>query len=106
MHDHLNGLPTEQIDTTVDKRTDYVPQWDTEEEAAAEFDRRIKACGLFEHTFSEVRGYYIAHRPNREDKDARIDRVLIPGSRLRDAGWGMTIGIEIKKSGADYGRSV
>lgn len=103
--DHLNGHPSEMIDRTI-AETSRVPQWSTEEEAAAEFDKRIELCGLFERSFKEVRGYYLAHRPNREEKDARIDRVLIPGSKLRDAGWNMTIGIEIKKSGADYGRAV
>lgn len=105
MRDHINGLPTERIDRTVEQVA-HVPQWETEQEAADEFDRRIEACGLFERSFKEVRGYYLAHRPNREEKDARIDRVLIPGGKLRDAGWGMTIGVEIKKSGADYGHAV
>lgn len=80
--------------------------WSTEEESAAEFDLRIERSGLFERSFKEVRGYYLAHRPGREEKNARIDRVLIPGAKLRDAGWTMTIGVEIKKSDCDFGRAV
>jgi hypothetical protein len=80
--------------------------WETEAEAAAAFDERIERCGLFERSFKEVRGYYLTHR---EEKTARIDRILIPGAKLRDAGWSKTIGIEIKRSNlesAEFGRAI
>jgi hypothetical protein len=80
--------------------------WSTEEESAREFDERIAECGLFERVFTEVRGFYLAHRPGRRQQDARIDRILIPGARLRELGWMMTIGVEIKKSGCDFGGAV
>ena len=80
--------------------------WQTEDAAAAEFDARIARSGLFERTYQEVEGQYLARRPGRESKDARIDRVLVPGKRLRDAGWTMTIGVEIKRSGADIGPAI
>lgn len=78
--------------------------WTDEVAAAAEFDRRIEACGLFERVFREVDGFYMAHRPNRQGKDARIDRILLPGRKLREAGWSRVIGVEIKRSGEKIGR--
>jgi len=78
--------------------------WPSEEASAAEFDRRIESCGLFERVFREVRGYYLSPRPNRQTKDARIDRFLIPGRQLREAGWARDIGVEIKRSGEKIGR--
>jgi hypothetical protein len=78
--------------------------WQDEVASAAEFDRRVEACGLFERVFSEVHGFYMAHRPNRQGKDARIDRVLLPGRKLRDAGWSRVIGVELKRSGEKIGR--
>ena len=98
--------------------------FETEDESAAEFDRRIGVPepmvgnepkhgerihipgGLFEYMYREVRGYYLTHRPHREEKTARIDRILIPGQRLRAAGWTTTIGVELKKSEADFGAAV
>ena len=86
-----------------------VESWPTERESAAEFDRRIDICmknGIFERSFKEVRGFYLAHRPGREKKDARIDRILIPGAALKERGWTMAIGVELKKSGCDFGAAV
>jgi hypothetical protein len=80
-------------------------QWATEEEAAAAFDERIERCGLFTMR-KEVRGFYLTHRPNREEKDARIDRILVPGDQLKSLGWTMTVGVEIKKSECDFGAAV
>lgn len=77
--------------------------WTTEEESAAEFDRRIAACGLFSRVFNEVRGYYLAFRPNRRQQDARIDRILMPGPKLIAAGWTRTIGVELKRSDEKIG---
>lgn len=87
----------------IDRSRPSFGEWNNEDEAAAEFDRRIEACGLFERVFKEVRGYYLTYRPNRERKDARIDRVLLPGRLLRDAGWTRVIGVEIKRSGEKIG---
>lgn len=78
-------------------------EWATEEESAAEFDRRVEASGLFERVFKEVSGYYLTYRPNRRGRDARIDRILLPGKRLRDAGWSRVIGVELKRSGEKLG---
>lgn len=80
--------------------------WETESESAAEFDRRIERCGLFARMFPEVDGHYMAYRPNRNGRNARIDRVLLPGKRLIDAGWTATIGVEIKRSGEKIGPSL
>lgn len=98
----------------------WIPRHETiftsEEASAAEFDRRVTACGLFERSFSEVNGYYVAYRPNRERKTserrgeeenaARIDRVLLPGPKLRELGWNVPIGVELKKSDADFGHTI
>ena len=75
-------------------------EWTTEVESAAAFDAAVKATGLFANTFSEVRGYSLAPRLNREKKDLRIDRILIPGERLKKAGWTHVIGVELKRSGS------
>lgn len=78
--------------------------WATEDESAAEFDRRVESSGLFERVFREVRGYYLSFRPNRQEREARIDRILLPGRKLRDAGWSRVIGVEIKRSGEAIGK--
>lgn len=78
-------------------------EWVTEEDSAAEFDRRVDASGLFERVFKEVSGYYLTYRPNRRGRDARIDRILLPGKRLRDAGWSRVIGVELKRSDEKIG---
>ena len=86
-----------------DARERFFGPWQDEPASAAELDRRITESGLFDRSFPEVRGYYLTHRPNRDSKDARIDRVLIPGPKLRDAGWTAAIGVEIKASGSKLG---
>ena len=88
----------------IDRSRPSFGSWDTEDESAAEFDHRIESSGLFERVFKEVRGYYLTYRPGREDKGARIDRVLLPSKKLRDAGWSRVIGIELKRSGEKLGR--
>lgn len=83
--------------------------WKTEEESAADFDRRVEICiraGVFDRAFKEVRGFYLTHRPGREEKDARIDRILIPGPKLKERGWTRTIGVELKRSDCDFGPAV
>ena len=74
--------------------------WSSEADSAAAFDKHVKELDLFDRVFSEVRGYSLAPRINRENKDFRIDRVLIPNQRLRDAGWSHVIGVELKRSGS------
>lgn len=77
--------------------------WATEADAAKEFDDRAVASGLFSSAYPEVRGYYLAARPGRPLKEARIDRVLFPSEKLRSAGWSDAIGVEIKRSGEPLG---
>lgn len=72
----------------------------TEDEAGEAFDAAIAASKLFDRSFTEVRGHYLAHRSNRQHREyPQIDRVLIPGERLRAAGWTSAIGVELKRSG-------
>ncbi|HEY6180097.1 MAG TPA: hypothetical protein VIX73_36900 [Kofleriaceae bacterium] len=86
-----------------EEREHFFGPWLDEAAACAEFDRRVAASRLFERSFPEVRGYYLTHRPNRQSKDARIDRILLPGPRLREAGWTTAIGVELKASGTKLG---
>lgn len=87
------------------KRDHFFGPWTKEDDAKAEFDRRIAASGLF-RSLSEVAGCYTARRPDREDKDARIDRILIPSRALRDKGWVTNIGVEIKASETKLGHAL
>lgn len=77
-----------------------IGEWETEAESAAAFDRAIAELGIFERSFKEVRGYSLAPRINRDQKDLRIDRVLIPGAALRATGWTHVVGVELKRSGS------
>lgn len=88
----------------IDRSRPSYGDWASEEASAAEFDRRVEACGLFERVFREVDGYYCARRPNREEKNAAIDRILMPGKRLIEAGWTRDIGVELKRSNEKIGR--
>lgn len=74
----------------------------TEAESIAEFDRIVEAGGLF-RVYREVEGHYMTHRPGRELKRPRIDRILVPLKQLREQGWTATIGIEAKRSGSKLG---
>lgn len=86
----------------------------TEVEAAADFDAIVRNVDLFT-SYAEVPGTLLQPRPGQVDKSVRIDRVLVPNSRLIDAGWrGGIIGVELKKEaysgraiaqGIDYTRS-
>lgn len=75
----------------------------SEIDAGDAFDRAVAASNLFERNFKQVRGYYLAHRPNRQNKDAIIDRVLLPGEQLKSRGWTSAIGVELKRSGEHLG---
>jgi hypothetical protein len=90
--------------------------WADEGLAVADLDRRLDACGLFQ-VCREVRGQYVQPRYRAEEKQPRIDRLLIPKMRLIQAGWEYgVVGIECKCSGKklgpivaqclDYGRAV
>lgn len=90
------GIPTDR------DREKFYGSWATEDAAAAEFDRLVEASGLF-RSFAEVDGFYLAARIHRQPKSARIDRILIPTPKLREAGWVAPIGVEIKRSGEHLG---
>ncbi len=89
------------------KREDYkfVGDFATEPDAMTELDRLIDESGMF-RVFREVQGYYMAARPERQAKDARIDRILVPTKEMQHLGWTATIGIEGKRSGADMGPAI
>jgi hypothetical protein len=77
-------------------------EYATEDDALADLDARVAASNLF-HVYREVEGYYLAHRPGRQMKTARIDRILVPTGRLRAQGWEVTIGVEAKRPGTKLG---
>lgn len=72
--------------------------------AWTEFDEIIAKSGTFT-VYREVHSEYIQPRLETEDKEARIDRILVPTKRLIEAGWrsGGAIGVEGKKSKAKAG---
>jgi hypothetical protein len=77
----------------------------TETDAAADFDEIIRSTDLFT-SYDEVPGTLLQPRPGQIDKSVRIDRILVPNSRLIDAGWrGGIIGVEIKRA-AGNGRDI
>lgn len=70
------------------------------------FDAMIDRSKSFRNC-KEVRGTYIQPRIDTDEKDARIDRVLIPLKPAIEAGWGDgAIGIEGKKSGTKIGKLI
>ena len=91
-------------------------QWATEADALAALDDVLERVGLFV-VHKEVCGQLVQPRPCQAERTVRVDRVLTPMSRLREAGWHHgAIGIEAKRSGekvgpplaqmVDYGRSL
>lgn len=82
---------------TVGKFADEPAAWEA-------FDTIIDRSGAF-RVYREVRGEYIQPRLETEDKDARIDRILMPTDKLLNAGWrtGGAIGVEGKKSDSKAG---
>lgn len=78
----------------------------TEEEAVAEFDRIVNSTGLFTiHT--EVKGRYVNGRPNVDDENPRIDRIIIPQPKIISQGWKHgAIAVECKASGKKLGRVI
>lgn len=107
-----HACPINRVTDHLDQEVDSLfanNGWQTEAESCADFDRRISMCiekEIFASVFREVRGYYLAHRPGREQQNAKIDRILIPGRALLDRGWQRTIGVEIKKSECKIGPAV
>ncbi len=74
-----------------------------EPEALRELDSIIMASALFSIE-RECVGEYIHPRHNTNDKEARIDRILIPTQKAIDAGWNCgAVGFEGKKSGTALG---
>lgn len=80
----------------------FAGDYASEEAALADFDDIIEGSGLFT-VYREVEGYYVASRPGRQQKTARIDRVVVPRTQARERGWSMTFGVEGKCSGAKIG---
>lgn len=81
-------------------------QFDTEAEAWVYFDEMIERSGSF-GIHREVEGDYMQPRFGTELKRARVDRMLIPTRKAREAGWSQgAIAIEGKRSGAKIGRLV
>ena len=74
--------------------------------SAAELDRRLTEVGLFK-VYSEVCGCYVQPRYGADLQTPRIDRILVPGQKIVDAGWTLGIvGIECKGSGIKIGKVV
>lgn len=93
-----------------------VGSWDTETDSAAELDFLLDRVNLW-RVYKEVRGSLVHPRPIQIDKNVRIDRILVPNSKLLNLGWTHgIIGVEIKRSAVkigppiaqamDYGRSI
>ena len=100
------------------RQTDYTSgEWANENNAVADFTRRLEAHSRWFVTYEEVRGTHLQPRPGQDPGNVRMDVLLSPTKALVAEGWqhGM-IGVEIKRSGVkvgrplaqmvDYGRSV
>lgn len=90
--------------------------WETETESVEYVKDLLKRSELF-NIYREVEGQIMHPRPFCEEKGVRIDFILTPKDKLRNAGWnGGPIGLECKKSGIklnsplaqvmDYSRTV
>jgi hypothetical protein len=77
--------------------------YEKETEAATAFDNAISQTGLFS-IFREITGQILQPRLDASGQLVRIDRILSPKPKLREAGWkaGM-IGVDIKASGKKMG---
>src|SRR5688572_3034249 len=74
MVEHIGEIAS-QIASVANQTTSG--SFSTEEHAVAELDRIIEQSGLF-RIHREVRGRYVNGRPNVEETQPRIDRILIP----------------------------
>lgn len=80
-----------------------IGKWATEDESAAALDSILAWTSLWT-VYREVCGALAHPRPMQLNKAVRIDRVLVPKSRLIDLGWVHgAIGIEVKRSGVKIG---
>jgi hypothetical protein len=74
-----------------------------EPSACARFDELAERSGCFK-IYREISGCYVQPRMATEDREPKIDRILIPTQRLIEAGWPHgPIGVECKASGKDLG---
>lgn len=80
-----------------------VGNWLTEADSAAALDAALEQVGLWA-VYKEVSGTLTHVRPGQRGQTIRIDRVLIPNSKLIALGWTHgIIGIEVKRSGEKIG---
>lgn len=78
--------------------------WQTEQEAAQAFDKTVDDLGGLFRVYKEVEGRYQYFRPTQDLKTPRIDRILVPTTELKLAGWDLgPIGVELKKSDTKLG---
>lgn len=77
--------------------------FENEELALSRLDELLNRSDSF-RVYHEVPGFYVQPRPLTEEKESRIDRILIPLKKTVDAGWHHgAIGIEAKKSSHKIG---
>jgi len=70
------------------------------------FDQMIERTEAFK-IHKEVKGYYLQPRPRTEDKEPRIDRLLLPLKKAVTAGWAYgAIGIEGKADATKAGKPI
>ena len=78
--------------------------WKTEVDSCNAFDDALERCGLF-RVYSECWGYPLQPRLGQDLQRMRIDRILSPKPKLRDAGWTIgPFGVELKRSGEKIGK--
>jgi len=88
-------------------RTTTCGDWVTEKESALAFEALVEHSGCFKNNYHEVYGALMQPRPQQKDVRVRIDRILIPSTKLLDAGWAEgAIGVELKRSGEKIGRPI
>lgn len=80
-----------------------IGNWPTETESAAALDAVLDRVDLWK-VYPEVTGTLSQPRPAQAQRSIRIDRVLVPNTRLLQLGWTHgVIGIEIKRSNIKIG---
>lgn len=81
--------------------------FDTEIQSAIAFDKFAESYGEFWRIYKEVPGSYVNSLPGSRDGSPRIDRILIPTTKLIECGWECgAIGVEIKPSKQKIGRAI
>jgi hypothetical protein len=77
--------------------------YQTEKDSCAVLDRTLEQVGLW-RVYSEVSGTLLQPRPAQTEVKVRIDRILIPTTKLVELGWNHgAIGIEAKRSQVKIG---